>query len=141
MARPARWAVLQPVRQDQQPENSSARVLSLVRAEAEGFNETELALAYGGRPAHPALDMFARWFHHECMGLIQIRNVPDDVHRTLKSRAAARGTSLSDYILEEVTRVARTPTPDELFERIRARGPANVSTRDILAARDSGRHE
>jgi antitoxin FitA len=44
------------------------------------------------------------------MGLIQIRNVPDDVHRTLKARAATRGTSLSEYVLTEITRVARTPT-------------------------------
>ena len=73
------------------------------------------------------------------MGLIQIRNVPDDVHRTLKVRAAAEGTSLSDYVLREVTRVARTPTPEELDERIRRRRPAGVSTEDILAARDSGR--
>ena len=73
------------------------------------------------------------------MGLIQIRNVPDDVHRTLKVRAAAEGTSLSDYVLREVTRVARTPTPDELDARIRQRRPAGVTTDDILAARDSGR--
>lgn len=73
------------------------------------------------------------------MGLIQIRGVPDDVHRTLKARAAAQGTSLSDYLLEQVTRVARTPTPDELDERIRARGAAGVTTEDILAARDADR--
>jgi len=73
------------------------------------------------------------------MGLIQIRDVPDDVHRTLKARAAARGTSLSDYVLREIMRVARTPTPEELDERIRARGRAGVSSRDILAARDAGR--
>jgi antitoxin FitA len=73
------------------------------------------------------------------MGLIQIRDVPEDVHRTLKARAAATGTSLSDYVRREITRVARTPTPEELDERIRARGAAGVSTRDILAARDSGR--
>jgi plasmid stability protein len=73
------------------------------------------------------------------MGLIQIRDVPDDVHRTLKARAAAQGTSLSDYVLKEVMRVARTPTPEELDERIRSRGRAGVSTEDILAARDSGR--
>jgi plasmid stability protein len=73
------------------------------------------------------------------MGLIQIRNVPDDVHRTLKVRAAAEGTSLSDYVLREVTRVARTPTPEELDARIRRRRRAGVSTDDILAARDSGR--
>jgi plasmid stability protein len=73
------------------------------------------------------------------MGLIQIRDVPEDVHRTLKARAAATGTSLSDYLRREITRVARTPTPEELDERIRARGAAAVSTLDILAARDSGR--
>jgi plasmid stability protein len=73
------------------------------------------------------------------MGLIQIRNVPESIHRTLKARAAARGTSLSDYVLEEVTRLAQTPTPEELDERIRTRGPAGVSTSDILAARDAGR--
>jgi antitoxin FitA len=75
------------------------------------------------------------------MGLIQIRNVPDDVHRTLKVRAAAAGTSLSEYVLREVTRVARSPTPEELDERIRARRPANVTTADILEARDAGRRE
>lgn len=73
------------------------------------------------------------------MGLIQIRDVPDDVHRTLKVRAASEGTSLSQYVLREVTRVARTPTPAELDQRIRARGRAGVSTADILAARDDGR--
>ena len=73
------------------------------------------------------------------MGLIQIRDVPDDVHRTLKARAASQGRSLSDYVLEEVVRVARAPTPEELDERIRSRGPAGVSSEDILAARDEGR--
>ena len=73
------------------------------------------------------------------MVLIQIRNVPDDVHRTLKARAAAEGTSLSDYIVREVTRVARTPTPRELDERIRARAPSEVTTADIIKARDCGR--
>ncbi|MEA2310791.1 MAG: hypothetical protein QOE28_759 [Solirubrobacteraceae bacterium] len=73
------------------------------------------------------------------MGLIQIRNVPDDVHRTLKSRAAAEGTSLSEYVLRDLVRAARNPTPAELDERIRARAAARVGTEDILAARDAGR--
>ena len=38
--------------------------------------------------------------------MIQIRNVPDDLHRTLKARAAKAGMSLSDYLLDEVRRVA-----------------------------------
>lgn len=73
------------------------------------------------------------------MGLIQIRDVPDDVHRMLKARSAAAGTSLSEYVLRELVRAARTPTPEELDERIRSRPPAAVSTADILAARDAGR--
>jgi plasmid stability protein len=73
------------------------------------------------------------------MGLIQIRYVPEDVHRTLKMRAAAEGTSLSDYVLREVTRLARSPTPEELDARIRARGAAGVTTDDILEARNAGR--
>jgi plasmid stability protein len=73
------------------------------------------------------------------MGLIQIRDVPEDVHRTLKARAAAQGTSLSEYVLREVTRAARTPTPEELDERIRLRSAPAVTTADILAARDAGR--
>lgn len=75
------------------------------------------------------------------MGLIQVRNVPDDVHRTLKVRAAASGVSLSDYVLREVERAARMPTPEELDARIGARGRANVTTDEILDARDSGRRE
>lgn len=73
------------------------------------------------------------------MGLIQIRNVPDDVHRRLKARAAEEGMSLSDFVLREVTRVARSPAPHELDERIRARRRAGVTTADILRARDAGR--
>jgi len=75
----------------------------------------------------------------DCMGLIQIRHVPEDVHRTLKARAAAQGTSLSDYVLREVTRVARTPTPEELDDRICSRSGAGVGTEAILAARKGGR--
>lgn len=73
------------------------------------------------------------------MGVIQIRGVPDDVHRMLKSRAAAEGISVGEYVLSEVTRLARTPTPHELDERIRSRSATGIGTRDILAARDAGR--
>jgi antitoxin FitA len=73
------------------------------------------------------------------MALIQIRDVPEDVHRRLKVRAAAEGTSLSAYLLRIVTRAARAPTPEEIDARIRSREPAGVSTEEILAARDAGR--
>jgi plasmid stability protein len=55
--------------------------------------------------------------------LIQIRNVPDDVHARLKARAKARGESLNSYMLELLEREARTLTKAEIVARISARGP------------------
>jgi antitoxin FitA len=70
----------------------------------------------------------------ECMGHIQIRNVPDDVHRTLKARAAKNGMSLSEYLLAEVTDLAERPTMAELAERIRKRSRVrlDVPVEDII---------
>ena len=55
------------------------------------------------------------------MKLIQIRNVPDDVHRRLKARAALAGMSLSEYTLAELRRAAERPTRAEILERISSR--------------------
>lgn len=55
--------------------------------------------------------------------MIQIRNVPEDLHRLLKSRAALAGKSLSEYLLVELRRVAARPTLKDLVERIRSRDP------------------
>jgi plasmid stability protein len=57
--------------------------------------------------------------------MIQIRNVPDALHRRLKSRAALEGMSLSDYLLTELRRIAEWPTIDELRERLAPRFPTN----------------
>jgi negative regulator of replication initiation len=54
--------------------------------------------------------------------MIQIRNVPDDLHRKLKSKAAERGVSLSDYLLRMAEREAESISVEELSARIRARG-------------------
>ena len=56
--------------------------------------------------------------------LVQIRDVPDDVHRRLKARAALAGRSLSDYLREELARSAARPTPAELQERLASLTPA-----------------
>jgi plasmid stability protein len=53
--------------------------------------------------------------------MIQIRNVPDDIHKTLKSRAALAGMSLSEFILAEMRLLAGRPTFDELRERVHRR--------------------
>ena len=63
--------------------------------------------------------------HNACMSkLIQIRDVPDEVHERLRARAAARGESLNTYMRRMVVREAEErPTLDEVLERIQARGP------------------
>lgn len=53
--------------------------------------------------------------------MIQIRNVPDQLHRRLKARAALSGQSLSDYLLDEIRRAAERPTLDELRTRLQSR--------------------
>lgn len=53
--------------------------------------------------------------------MIQIRNVPDAVHRKLKVRAAQAGMSLSELLLAEITHFASIPTPSEIRERLRTR--------------------
>jgi plasmid stability protein len=64
--------------------------------------------------------------------MIQIRNVPDEIHRALKVRAAKEGMSLSQLLLREITRVAERPTLEELFERARRRKPLKPSTEDSV---------
>jgi len=53
--------------------------------------------------------------------MIQVRNVPDGVHRTLKAQAAVAGMSLSDFLLAEMRHLAERPTVAELRERLRHR--------------------
>jgi plasmid stability protein len=70
---------------------------------------------------------------------IQIRNVPDDVHRTLRTQAAASGKSLSDFLLDEVTLVAARPTVAEVLRRAADRGggiPPGVAAQLVREARD-----
>lgn len=50
--------------------------------------------------------------------MIQIRNVPDAVHRQIKARASLAGMSMSEFILQELQRVIERPSRDELLDRI-----------------------
>ncbi|HZD17279.1 MAG TPA: hypothetical protein VE669_03970 [Actinomycetota bacterium] len=69
---------------------------------------------------------------------IQIRNVPEEVHRTLRSRAAAAGVSLSDYLLGEIVRVAERPPVADVLARAASRhGGADADA--IVDAVRSGR--
>ena len=68
--------------------------------------------------------------------MIQIRNVPDALHRRLKSRAALAGMSLSDYLLQQLRDVADQPTMEELRARLERLPPVtpSVDRRDAVRA-------
>ena len=68
--------------------------------------------------------------------MIQVRNVPDEVHRKLKSRAALAGMSLSAYALAELQSGLDRPTTDELMQRLRARRPVSVRPAPADVIRD-----
>jgi len=73
--------------------------------------------------------------------MIQIRNVPEEIHRRLKSRAAMEGMSMSDYILRELERLADRPTIRELAERIAEQPPVELpesAAAVIRRMRDAG---
>lgn len=72
--------------------------------------------------------------------MIQLRNVPEPLHRKLKARAALEGMSLSDYLLNEIRRVAERPTVAELKERLHGRqsiAPRIASAEAVRAERDA----
>jgi antitoxin FitA len=72
--------------------------------------------------------------------MVQIRNMPDDIHRVLKSRAAAQGLSLSDYLLQELRKSAEVPTIEEWLRQVRSRTPVTIdisSEEAIRAERDA----
>jgi antitoxin FitA len=72
--------------------------------------------------------------------MIQLRNVPDALHRHLKARAAMAGMSLSDYLLSEIKEIAERPTLAEMRERLHEREPVLTkldSARMIRKERDA----
>jgi plasmid stability protein len=71
--------------------------------------------------------------------MIQLRHVPDDLHRKLKARAALEGQSLSDYLLQEVRRAAERPTLAELRHRLAQRtafSPRGPPAKAVRAERE-----
>ena len=71
--------------------------------------------------------------------MIQIRNVPHDLHRRLKARAALAGMTLSDFLLHEIRRVAERPSLEELRSRLDQRSavrPSVPPARALRVARD-----
>jgi antitoxin FitA len=66
------------------------------------------------------------------MANVQVRDVPDDVHRRLKAQAALSGQSLNEFLLARLSEIANVPTVPELAQRIRERepylGPSSAAT-------------
>ncbi len=58
--------------------------------------------------------------------MIQVRNVPDRLHRELTRRARAGGQTLTDYIQDLLEREVTRPPAEEVFERIQARRPVKL---------------
>lgn len=80
--------------------------------------------------------------------MIQVRDVPDEVHRVLKTRAAAEGLSLSDYIKRDLEELAKQATIEDVFASARARGAREraaghprIGTEEIVAGIRASRGE
>jgi antitoxin FitA len=67
--------------------------------------------------------------------MVQIRNVPSDLHRELKARAALEGMSLSDYLLRELRHALDRPTLDDIRKRLSARQPVRPRPSPAAAVR------
>jgi len=68
------------------------------------------------------------------MTSIQVKNVPSDVHQTLRQRAVGSGQSLQEYLLQLLCEQARTPTLDAVLERAAGRAGGNFSAAEAVAA-------
>jgi plasmid stability protein len=71
--------------------------------------------------------------------MIQVRNVPDELHRSLKIRAAAAGMSLSDYIKKELSWASEKDSWEEIRARAKARGPLGLTTKEVVDLIREGR--
>ena len=67
--------------------------------------------------------------------MIQIRNVPDELHRKLKARAALEGKSLTDYLLQQVTEIAARPSVAEWQARLATREPVDLGDETVAFLR------
>ena len=83
------------------------------------------------------IDMLIACTHAMSMSrMVQIRNVPDALHRKLKVRAADAGQTLSDYLLAELERLAARPTRDDMLARIHGRKRVTLKTPAAVVIRE-----
>jgi plasmid stability protein len=67
--------------------------------------------------------------------MIQIRNVPEALHRKLKMRAAERGVTLSDFLLEQAERAAERPSLEEMLARLASLEPVSLDESPTVTIR------
>jgi len=73
--------------------------------------------------------------------MIQVRNVSEAAHRTLKARAAAAGMSLSDYVKRDLELAAARPSLEEIDARVTRRGRSGLRTNTVLTALRDAREQ
>lgn len=78
-------------------------------------------------------------YQNASMPNVLVRDLPDDVHRGLQRRAAAAGQSLQQYLVAELSRLATTPTMDDVLARISRRRGGRVGLDTAIADLDAER--
>lgn len=68
-----------------------------------------------------------------CMPIIQVRDVPADIHAALVSRAELAGQSLQQYLAAQLVRIATTPSAEEILDRIARRDKGRLSGSDAVS--------
>lgn len=82
------------------------------------------------------------WHASHMSSMIQIRNVPESIHRALKARAKKEGTTLSEFLLRHAKAVLAYPSWTEIAEQLRKRGPVQADldgVKEIRALRNTRR--
>ena len=80
-------------------------------------------------------------YHFDMSKMIELRHVPDSLHRQLKARAALEGLTLTDFLIREARKIAKRPTMAEIRDRLARRSPAHLShspTTLLRQERDQG---
>ncbi len=79
--------------------------------------------------------------HNASMTNVLIRDLPEEIHRKLTERARSAGLSLQHYLTTELTRLAQTPTLDEVIDRIKRMSGGSVGFEQAVADLEEARGE
>lgn len=77
--------------------------------------------------------------YYACMPNVQVRDVPDEVHKALVRRAERAGQSLQQFLAAQLAMIAATPTLDEMLDRIEHRPKGHLSAKSAIGAIDEER--